>query len=406
MNKIIIFGDFNNLEKFLKDEPYEENNEGPIYYDEKTNIFVVDESKIYPYRKAPELTKTRFVEDMKLIETMTNRYIPIIDKNSKQCIFKLEQFTEYRKKMSGLKEYGTGDYIFADNLIFDGLDYYLNLIDKNIKDVNKNLEPVIEEIKRVISSIGLTVTIGLNTDGDIELVEAGSTNRYTNIPSPDDNPKWDFDFTVRMNPDKVWIVKEALETKLQAQGHITRTSTYKVRLTDVVIPGLDKPLDLDFSLTPQKKKYLATEDAISERLNNMKEQDENKYRLVIANIMYAKAYLKQVGAYKPSRGILEGDRSFGGLGGIGIENWILQYGGSFEAAARDFLEHAENKSFIEFEKEYSIMDFGKDHVSTSKGEFPYHNFVMRNMRYNGYELMKDALRTFINKIDNNKKNTL
>ena len=406
MSNVVCIGDFINLEKFLKNELYEENNGGPIYYFKDINILLVDQSKIYPYRKAPELTGPRFIEDMKLLETMTNRYIPIIDRDSKQLLFTLDDFTNYRKKMSGLKEYGTGDYQFSENLFFEGLDYYLDLIDKNVQDVNRGLNLVIEEFKRVMASIGLTVSVGLNTEGDIELVEAGSTSRYTNIPSPDDNPKWDFDFTVRMNPDKVWMVKEALETKLQAKGHITRTSNYKVRLTDVLIPGLDKTLDLDFSLTPQKKRYLATEEALSKRLNNMKEQDENKYRLVVANIMFAKAYLKENGAYKPSRGILDGDRSFGGLGGVGIENWILQYGGSFEDAARDFLAHAEGKTFIEFEKEYAIMDFGQDHVSTSKGEFPYHNFVMRNMRYNGFELMRESLREFINEIDNNKKNSL
>ena len=406
MSNIICIRDLINLEKFLKHEPYEENSGGPIYYFQDTNNLLVDQSKIYPYRKAPELTGPRFIEDMKLLETMANRYIPIIDKDSKRLMFTLDEFINYRKKMSGLKEYETGNYQFADNLTFEGIDYYLNLIDKNKNDVNRNLKPVIDGVKKVIESIGLTVTVGLNTDGDVELVEAGSTNRYTNIPSIDDNYKWDFDFTVRMNQDKVWIVKEVLETKLKAQGHITRTSAYKVRLTNVEIPGLDKPLDLDFSLTPQKKKYLSTEDAISERLNNMYMQDENKYRLVVANIMFAKAYLKENGAYKPSRSILNGDSSFGGLGGVGIENWILQYGGSFESAARDFLEHAENKSFIEFEKEYSIMDFGQDHVSTSKGEFPYHNFIMRNMRCNGFELMRESLRKFINEIDNKKKNFL
>ena len=405
MNRTIGIGDLENLEKFLRGEPYEINNGGPIYYVEEINAFLVDQSKIFPYRKAPQVTGPRFIEAMKLLEAMSNRFVPIIDRETKSMLYTPEAFYEYRKKMSGLKEYGTGDYIFADNLSFDGLDYYLDLIDKNMQDVDRELNPVIAEFKRVMAEIGLTVSVGLGTGGDIELVEAGSTSRYTNIPSPGDVGKWDFDFTVRMDPDKVWMVKEALETKLNARGHITRTSNYKVRLTDVTIPGLKNPLDLDFSLTPQKKKYLSTEEALSKRLNNMREQDEEKYRLVLANIMYAKALLKEAGVYKPSRGILSGDRAFGGLGGVGIENWILQYGGSFEAAARDFLAHAEGKTFVEFEQEYAIMDFGQDHVSTSKGEFPFHNFVMRNMRYKGFELMREVLRKFINELDEGKRNT-
>ena len=70
--------------------------------------------------------------------------------------------------------------------------------------------------------------------------------------------------------------------------------------------------------------------------------------MVLANIIYAKKILKEAKAYKPFRS----DRTQGGLGGVGIENWILQYGGSFIDAARDFLRHAEGKEFIDFQKEY------------------------------------------------------
>jgi len=372
-----------------------------IYYAKNENILIIDADKIKKYRKAPELTSYRFIEDIKLLEAISGNYIPIIDKKNKEILFTKEEFDMYRNKMSGLKEYNTGDYIFSNNLYFSELDYYLNQIDDNIEKVNKYKQPIISEIKRLIESVGLTVSLGCNSGGDVELVEAGSTSRYTNIPSDSDDKKRDFDFTVRINPENTWIVKEILETKLQAEGHITKTSNFKVRLTEVTIPGLNKKVDLDFSLTPQKKKYLSTEESLSKRLDNMKEQDEQKYRLVIANIMFAKDMLKKSGSYKPSRSILNGDRSFGGLGGVGIENWILQYGGSFIDASMDFLAHAREKNFIEFEKEYAIMDFGQDHVSTSKGEFPYHNFVMKNMRYRGFEIMRDTLENFIKHINQN-----
>ena len=395
MHNSIKLGDLINLEKMLRGEPYEDASDGPIYFFPELNALLIDQKKIFVYKKAPSLTGPRFIEDIKLLETMHNQYMPIIDKETKELLFKEEEFINYRRKMSGLKEYGTGDYQFSDHLDFDGIEFYMEQYDQNKMDVDNNLKPVLDEVTRVLNGIGLSVSIGLNTGGDVELVEAGSTSRYTNIPSLDGDKKWDFDFTVRMNPDKTWEVKEALENGLQAGGHITRTSGYKVRLTDVIIPGLANPLDLDFSLTPQKKKYLATEDALKERLKGMEELDPLKYRKVVANIMYAKALLKEAGAYKPSRGILDGDRDFGGLGGVGIENWILQYGGSFIEAAKDFIKHAEGKEFIDFEKEYAIMDFGQDHVSTSKGEFPFHNFVMRNMRYKGFELMRSTLKQFL-----------
>lgn len=410
MNKNIYIENLVDFEKVLKEESINTNGElqkSPLVFvkEDDMKYFLLDESKVY-YRKVPELSVARFLFALKLLQAINNKYIPIFNFN-KQLLYTEEEFLDLRKKMSGIREYNAGDFILSDNLNISGLDNYINLIDDNIRQVNEKRIPVIQEFVKIMNSIGLSTTIGNNSGGDVELVEAGSTVRGTNLPSTD-NTTWDFDYTVRIDPDKVWKVKEALESQFQAQQHITKTSAYKVRLVGVKIPNMDDLLDLDFSLTPQKEKYLSTEDAITEQLENIRMQDEEKYKLVIANIMYAKAFLKHAGAYKPSRGILEGDRQFGGIGGVGIENWILQHGGSFIDAARDFVEHAEGKEFIEFQKEYAIMDFGKNHVEVSKGNFPYDNFVMKNMRSKGYELMKNALKQFIDNLsmEEERKNTL
>mgnify|MGYP007057773397 CR=1 FL=1 len=58
-----------------------------------------------------------------------------------------------------------------------------------------------------------------------------------------------------------------------------------------------------------------------------------------------------VNAYKPRRT----DAEQGGIGGIGVENWILQNGGSFVQACRSFLAVAFDKNgclipFEEFKK--------------------------------------------------------
>ena len=404
MDRTIGIGDLQNLEKFLNGEPFTETPGGPIYYVEEIKTFIVDQSKIYPYKKAPELTGPRFIQDMHLLEAMAGKYIPILDRNTKELLYTREAYEQFRKRMSGLKEYGTGDYIFADKLSFNGLDYYLDLYDKNVADVDRGLNPVVREFKRVMDQIGLTVTLGANSGGDLELIETGSTSRYTNIPSVGDVGNWDFDFVIRMDPDKVLMIRQTILNGFNYKGQINSGAAYRVRLTEVSIPGLENPLDLDFSFMPQKKHYLSTELSLSERLENMRGQDEERYRLVVANIQFAKAYLKEAGVYKPSRSLP--DKRYGGLGGVGIENWVLQYGGSFEAAARDFLAHAEGKTFIEFEKEYPVLDFGKDHVSVSKGDFPYDNFVMRNMRELGFERMREALKKFILEVDEGKRNTL
>ncbi len=66
----------------------------------------------------------------------------------------------------------------------------------------------------------------------------------------------------------------------------------------------------------------------------------------------------------------------GGLGGIGIEAWILNHGGSFEAAAKSFLETAKDennefKNFSDFKREYFIFGAGE----SLKDEGGTENFV-------------------------------
>jgi len=395
---MIGFNDLRDFSKILNGEKVEEIFESSysLYYSEDDNCFILNSKAVPIYRKVPEITIPSYIYRLKVLMAISGRYIPLFDKDSKTLLFTQEEFLEYRRKMSGLKSYGLPKYNFSDNLYFEGLVPFLDKIDDNFKQVNEKRKPVVEEFKKIIESLGLSVSIGCNSGGDVELVEAGSTARYTNIPSKEGD-KWDFDFTVRMDADKVWLIKKTLETKFNAGGHITETAAYKVRLTDVVIEGLDKPIDLDFSLTPQKKKYLSTEDALGEKLESIRLLDEEKYRLVLANIMYAKKMLKESGSYKPARGIINGgDRANGGLGGVGIENWILQNGGSLMDATEEFLSHAEGKDFKSFEMEYVIQDFGQDHVATSKGTFPFDNFIMKNMRYKGFDTMKQTLKEFRN----------
>ena len=127
---------------------------------------------------------------------------------------------------------------------------------------------------------------------------------------------------------------------------------------------------------------------INERLKAIYNQDIEKYKYVVANILLAKEYLKKAGVYKPNRG----ETPQGGLGGVGVENWILQNGGSFIDAINEFLEAAKGRTFKEFKKHYQIWDFGENHMS--KGKYKHDNFIANNMDEKGYEKMVYALRKY------------
>lgn len=88
----------------------------------------------------------------------------------------------------------------------------------------------------------------------------------------------------------------------------------------------------------------------------------------------------------------------GGIGAVGIENWVLQNGGSFEKAAKSFLEVAkECKDLSDFQSKYAIWDLGENHMAGQKNNYPHDNFVY-NMSGDGYEKMKKALEDYVKAI--------
>ena len=114
-------------------------------------------------------------------------------------------------------------------------------------------------------------------------------------------------------------------------------------------------------------------------------------------IILAKQFLKSIGAYKPARKFPDQ----GGLGGIGVENWILQNGGTLYSAAKSFVEIANQcSSFEEFKSKYPLPNFGYNHMADKKGFYPHDNYV-ENMNENGYKKMKAALNIYLNKYNNN-----
>ena len=109
-------------------------------------------------------------------------------------------------------------------------------------------------------------------------------------------------------------------------------------------------------------------------------------------MVFAKRFLKSIHAYKPDRS----DRTQGGLGGVGVENWILQNGGSFLAATRSFMETANEcgDDLDAFRGKYAIFDYGQNHQGGGND-----NFVVRNLNQVGYDKMREALAEYLAQVD-------
>jgi hypothetical protein len=141
--------------------------------------------------------------------------------------------------------------------------------------------------------------------------------------------------------------------------------------------------------------------SLNDRYESIKKQYPNYYPLVLANVVKAKQILKEEKIYKTIEG---------GIGGIGVENWILQNGGSFKKAAQDFVNHAYDKegNLIDFEKFksiYQIFDFGSNHEPKEKTKgvyYPFDNYIADNMTKETYKKMSKILKEYLKNIENEK----
>lgn len=388
--------DLKMLEDILQGKEVSNNIDlnAPLIYvkkEKKEESYILLIEKKASFNKVPELAVTRLLSRIKQLEIINNNFIPVFSYESQDILFNSEEYLSYHERINGIKEYSSSDYNFSNNLYFQELDPFLTEIDANFKSINDTKSNIVSYLQSILNELNINLTDSL--------VDIGSTGRGTNIPTTLTNSKNDFDFLLFLDENNLSKVRNLLLARLVTDNqNIIRVDDYRLRLKNVTVPGLDEQQDIDISFSTTKEKYYSKEHIINSVLLKMHNQDDEKYRLVLANIMFAKSLLKSKGAYKQAKGI-HGDRSYGGLGGVGIENWIIQNGGSFIDASRSFVNAAEERDFMEFQKHYEVLDFGKDHVCVAKGLYPYSNYVIENMRSNGYIIMKETLKEFLDKMD-------
>lgn len=341
------------------------------------------------YYRVPQIASERVLFGVYQLITILGNYIPVYDKNN-NLLFTKEYYEWIRSKMEGLSHYGSTTYTFSPNLDFPGIEDYTIQLSDSKADSNTKRSAIVNLLKNELAKSG--ITLGENgTDCDVVLIDTGSTRRGTNLPFDAD-----FDFVARINPaifdDPIKLNNLKVAMLMVLGGNIDDNLLHgQIREVDCRIPDIGN-LKVDITFTSQAKEMeYTTELALDDRLETMKKENPEKYQKVVANIIMAKKFLKAHGVYKPSRR----DQEQAGIGGIGLENLIVQNGGSFYDAAKEFLSYAEGKDFIEFEKSYPLFDFGKNHVSVEKRQFPYDNFIMRNMRDIGYQKMCSCLREYV-----------
>jgi len=397
-------------EALTKLEAFATGTDGPDHYGIRTG-FGMDKVD-YCVTDSTRIDSTPVSEVTKLEIALGGFYIPIVDRGSEELIFNPTDYDKMRQQMSGLSYYHTGDYQFAPDSELElpstrvgettipSTSTIIEEIPEGISDTNRKHEVINQVVKQAVTSIPeLNLSYKDYLDGDlteniVEMIDTGSTARQTNAPG-----SGDFDYIARLDrsilndPAKKQQITDALLTAFGRENDGSAIVNGNLRLKQVSIDGLAEPVDIDITFAQKTNKVqYPTDAALADRLTNIKNQSETKYQQVLANIIYAKQFLKAAGAYKPRRS--PEAKGIGGLGGVGIENWVLQHGGSFKQAARDFLAVADNCSgFEDFCAHYPVWDYGENHKGIRSK--PHDNFVADNMNPEGYERMKEALREVV-----------
>lgn len=329
---------------------------------------------------------------------MNGFYIPVVDKEGK-VVFTPEDYDLLRSKMSGLSYYDEASYTCSSYLETEETIALAEQIPESDIQVGIKRASISRVIAQAISSLDLSLKEHIDgdlTEGSVELIDTGSTGRGTNMPGDGD-----FDFMMRLdksiftNPSKLQKLKDTLMSAFGSEHASEVIGTGDFRLKGVHIDGLAEPVDIDITFVEKTSKLTySTDMALQDRLSSIKKQNPDEYNLVIANILLAKKVLKEAGVYKPNRG----EVPQGGLGGVGVENWILQHNGSFVEAAKSFLAAAEGRSFTEFCQVYQLWDFGENHLAEKRGKYSHDNFVTGNMSEEGYKKMCEVLKEYLNKL--------
>ena len=344
----------------------------------------------FPTTKITSLMLENYDKRVGLIVAMSNGgYVPVRDMEGR-TVFTYDDYKALRNKMSGLSHYKENDYNFSDNLVISEVEELKEEIEANNELTAKKREKINRAIEEAMQEVGLELKTKIDGDlssGVVELIDTGSTGRGTNKPGDGD-----FDFMMRLDrkimskTEELDKVKQILLRKLCKEDTNDITSFGDFRLKDVKLDDEDS-VDIDISfITKTDEVSYSTDMALEDRLETIKKIDKEKYNYVVANILLAKQVLKEANVYKKA----SSDPSQGGLGGVGIENWILQNGGSFVDAMDSFLDAAKDKDFNQFKDSYQIWDFGENHTAARVGIFSHDNFV-DNMSDVGYRKMKETL---------------
>lgn len=319
-----------------------------------------------------------------------------------------------------LKE-GKFDALIQEKALTD-IDKLHMLLTINKLDTTRKRNAILSIFKETFSEFGLETKLTIDGDvslGAVEIIDTGSTGRNANVPGDGD-----FDFTIKVdgtvlnNRELLEKIESSIKSKFTSIGK-DESVAHGPRLKNVTVPGLDVPVDIDISYVKRTLDVeYSTDMALSDRYDAIS-KDPTQRDLLVAELVNLKQMLKDAKAYKKHNS----PEHEGGLGGVGVENLLLQNGGSIIEVAKSFIEASRRttfneylsnnpdasfkdyirnekstKSWYEFHNSYSVFDLGENHYVTDG--YAHDNFVYQNMDESGYEKMVKAFEEYLENVPN------
>jgi hypothetical protein len=331
------------------------------------------------------LSRPKQLEQIFIKIAQAGFYLPVTDESGK-LIFTPEMYHKYCKTFAGVEKFSKQKLFFKPTAKEERS--YLKIISlaKGISENYKHTSLLTEMLFRAIKK----VFVGLNVNSQTKFFDIGSTNRQTNTPE-----NFDLDFIFKLEAkdfSRVTEIAQGIENVLtfdREYFYNLNEGYYQFGIKDITAIGeqkLKKTFNLDISfLSLADLDEYSTHDAISDKLNYIKHYyGVSAYEQVIANIILTKQILKANDAYKIGK--------FGGIGGPGVENWVLANGGNMEEAFRSFqsvaYEDGQRLTCDKFQEKYKIWNAGANNRLHIHGNF------IDNLKSNGYEAMLNIIEDY------------
>ncbi len=338
------------------------------------------------------LANSRLLENLFYEIAQNGYYIPITDQKG-TLIFSPEAYEQYRTTFAGLDRYDGGRLEISDTSETDS--HYSEIVERvgQMENDREDVEKLYQNIRQTLLEVLADHQITLKEPFDrgllgAELLSTGSTGRGTNKLGD-----YDFDLTLKLDTrdmDKAPLILRELVTRLQperldqysGEGEV---SNYLLRAYGA--RGIsEQPLDIDISIIKKSElSVFGTYKALEEKMAWIeRELGPATLAKVRANIVLAKEVLGKYSAYK--------QKEHGGLGGVGVENWILANEGNMLSAFESFWQAAHDGSnlipFEEFKRRYKVLNAG-----VNMRNFKHDNYIT-DMKEEGYQATIRAIEAY------------